>query len=149
VKRNAEIRSKSSNSTEVDLLWIQMIKRGLTTRDLARMTGLSVGAMRTAFSLSFPCRRTRARVESALELPIWSSPEQLSARRLCEARLGIVPAVASASALVSAADRAGIDLCGSRRPKTAVLRCIEEFFAAHPSFKTTTHAPKTHEITPH
>lgn len=137
MKRDANNTRKALKSTEVDLLRIVMIKRGLSLRDLARMTGFSVEGLSTAFSMSFPCLRSRVRVEAALDLPLWSSSEQFAARRCCEARFGIDPVVATAAALVSAADRAGVDLCGARRPKSAVLRRIEEWLAVHPNFHTT------------
>lgn len=113
------------------MLRIEMIKRGLSMRDLARMTGFSLEGLSTAFSARFPCHRSRARVEKAIGLPLWSSSEEFSVRRRCEAFLGLDPDLASAPALLIAAMRVGIDMTNHRRPRSAVLRRIEEFLAAN------------------
>lgn len=60
---------------------IELVKRGLGTRDVAEMIGMRERSFAVEFARNFPGKRTRVRVENALGVPIWTSSQGFKRRR--------------------------------------------------------------------
>jgi len=78
-----------------DTVRIEMIRRCWSGDDIARRAGLSQRSFETQLSGSFPNIAARAKIEMALDysVPIWSSINDLAARKFCRDRFGGDPAL--------------------------------------------------------
>ncbi len=125
-------------SIEVASVRIELIRRGLTVRQLATLCGVTRMGLDAEMSRGVPASQMRCRIERALGKVFWSSQAEFDRRTRVFDALGVDFGFDSLCKLTEAAQRAGIDLAGARKPKGSAVHRIEEFLAANPKFTTTT-----------
>ena len=105
--------------------------------DLARLAGMKPGALHTAITAGVPGKRTRAKLEAALERPIWTPLAEFQ-RRCVRAKLfGFVAEGATLNQLHMFGQKLGVPGITTHRRNADCIVVIETFLRSQQTKKTT------------
>jgi hypothetical protein len=112
----------------VRALRIELIRRGLSTADLADLIGMSRHDLTVQLSKDIPSRVLRWRIERALGFPqpsLWSSDEEVEVRKRCILEFGADPRELGLVELKRLCRRLGTEIPAVRRSEEWFQRLVK------------------------
>lgn len=115
------------------LIRAEMLLRGMSRRDIAYESGLSVSTISHLICGDENSPGQRARFEDTLGSAIWDSLEHFTKRQQMKATLGVDPYTVPLAKLQDAISAAGLPFGKINTPKHKLLAALEEHFDQAPA----------------
>lgn len=122
---------KKTNSIQAQLVRVECAKRQWTGEDLAKASGLSWDIIRHFTCSGIIGQVGRLKIESALDLPIWSTAEEFQKRKRLAGIFGFNPHTEPMGRLKDFAFTWNCPKSLTRLPKEAAIKAIVEWLESH------------------